>query len=56
MENYTTSQLEKIVYETSVPYNDSPAFQSALEFIKNVDKAQYKKLLYKEAVDCGAIK
>lgn len=50
---YTTSELEEKVYYKSAPYNDSKAFQAALQAIKNTNPSLYKELLYMELQDCG---
>lgn len=49
---YTTSELEEKVYCTSIPYNDSKAFQSALQAVKNINGKLYRQLLWQEYQDC----
>ena len=53
--DYTVAQLEKIVFNQSRCYSDSEAFQTCLDFIKEVNYPLYKDVLYKEAIECGGI-
>lgn len=55
MDKYTIEELEQMVKNQSRCYQDSDAFQAALEFIKPISEYKYKQYLYKEAIACGAI-
>jgi hypothetical protein len=55
MEDWTTSELEEIVFKRSVCYKDSEAFQRALAYVKKSDAKAYKRILYMEAEACGGL-
>ena len=50
---FTIEQLEGAVFKHSKCYEDSIAFQLALEYIKKTNIVLYKDLLYKEALAGG---
>ena len=46
-------KLENVVFTKSVPYRDSIAFRSALNFVKMNNLSFYKELLETECVEMG---
>ena len=52
---YTIKELEQIVFNRSLAYENSTAFQQSLEFIKKVNYPMYKDLLYKECEEMGCL-
>lgn len=52
---YTIKELEQIVFNHSVTYMNSTAFQQSLVFIKQVNYPLYKDLLYKECEEMGCL-
>jgi hypothetical protein len=52
---YTIKELEQIVFNRSLCYTNSEAFQMCLDFIKQVNYPMYKDMLYKEANACGGL-
>ena len=52
---YSVEELEKIVKNQSRCFQDSNAFQIALEHIRHTEPKIYEKLLYIEASECGGL-
>lgn len=52
---YSIKELEEIVFNHSLSYNNSTAFQLALKSIKQVNYPMYKELLYKECEEIGLL-
>lgn len=52
---YSVKELEQIVFNHSLSYTNSTAFQQSLDFIKQVNYPLYKDLLYKECDEMGCL-